>query len=62
MSKLTKAQEIGELKGTMLIQLIQEHKAKCEDPHCNISTFYFLEVFENIVGRYAKGWEMRVFY
>ena len=52
---------IRELKGKMLLDLVKEHKDQCNISHCGVSTYFFLEVFEKIVGRKAEDWEFRHF-
>jgi len=54
-------EEIAEMIGKMLIQLIKEHKKSCNQPDCGISVSLFSKVFENIVNRKATTEEAMVF-
>ena len=45
----------------MLLKLIREHKANCNDEYCGISTMAFGHLYEELVGRRLTKTEIKVF-
>lgn len=58
---MSEEQILRESKGQMLLQLLKEHKERCNDPSCGISVYLFLDVYEKIVGRKCNPEDLKIF-
>lgn len=52
---------MNELLAEQLLKLLREHKDKCNDPDCGVSTFMWLEEFKRLSGREPTKEEFKVF-
>ncbi len=52
----------NEILADNLLKLVREHKGHCNSPDCDIKTFPFLSLFEDLIGREATPEEKANFF